>query len=354
MDENIRTHLIGPNHDNDQVLTKNLEFWMTRLPGALKKIPLINLAIPGSHNTMTYTINRFNDVGPDEPASLQFFGKYFSIISKPLIFNWSVTQYDDVVQQLNGGVRYLDFRLATKARNNDNDIERNDDDVYFLHGLYGDEVTQHLVEINHWLLSHPGEIVIIDCQHFYSFSERVHGKFVSKLKNIFKNLMCPSTVNLWKVTLEWMVNYRYQVIIIYRNEIIRKEINFWPSGLWPTPWPDTTRPRALVDFLDMRLKTRLADTGFVSQCLLTPDARYILKHLCGSLHRDLAEVCRKTSLDWIRRHAPGAGGLNIVITDYVSYNNFMFSRVVIQRNALLMDNCGKFLDTFGQHPCQEL
>ncbi|XP_008557725.1 PI-PLC X domain-containing protein 3 isoform X2 [Microplitis demolitor] len=331
MDENIRTHLIGPNHDNDQVLTKNLEFWMTRLPGALKKIPLINLAIPGSHNTMTYTINRFNDVGPDEPASLQFF-----------------------VQQLNGGVRYLDFRLATKARNNDNDIERNDDDVYFLHGLYGDEVTQHLVEINHWLLSHPGEIVIIDCQHFYSFSERVHGKFVSKLKNIFKNLMCPSTVNLWKVTLEWMVNYRYQVIIIYRNEIIRKEINFWPSGLWPTPWPDTTRPRALVDFLDMRLKTRLADTGFVSQCLLTPDARYILKHLCGSLHRDLAEVCRKTSLDWIRRHAPGAGGLNIVITDYVSYNNFMFSRVVIQRNALLMDNCGKFLDTFGQHPCQEL
>lgn len=48
MDENIRTHLIGPNHDNDQVLTKNLEFWMTRLPGALKKIPLINLAIPGA------------------------------------------------------------------------------------------------------------------------------------------------------------------------------------------------------------------------------------------------------------------------------------------------------------------
>ncbi|KAH0546942.1 PI-PLC X domain-containing protein 3-like [Cotesia glomerata] len=354
MDESIRTNLIGPtsDFDHDVILSDNLEFWMTRLPPSLKKIPIIHLAIPGSHNTMTYTIDRFNNVGPDEPASLQFFGKYFSLISKPLIFNWSVTQYDDIVQQLNGGIRYLDLRLATKTNNNNNNIEANDidnDNVYFLHGLYGDEVTQHLINIKNWLLLHPEEIIIIDCQHFYLFNERIHKRFVNKLKNIFKELICPSTINLQKITLDWMASNRYQLILVYRNEIVRTEVNFWPSGLWPSPWPDTTRPRALVDFLDMRLKTRLADTGFVSQCLLTPDAKYILRHLCGSLHRDLAGACRKTSLEWIKRNAPGEGGLNIVITDYVSFDNFLFCKLVIQRNALLLNYYERHSNAFN--PC---
>lgn len=55
---------------------------------------------------MTYTIDRHDDVGPDEPIYLRLLGRFCAFASKPLIFNWSVTQYDDVKQQLNGGIRY--------------------------------------------------------------------------------------------------------------------------------------------------------------------------------------------------------------------------------------------------------
>ncbi|XP_014478123.1 PREDICTED: uncharacterized protein LOC106746260 isoform X2 [Dinoponera quadriceps] len=112
-------------------LNGDLEFWMTRLPAALKNVPIIHLAIPGSHDTMTYTIERRNDVGPDEPAFIRTLGRYCSLVAKPIILNWSITQRDDVRRQLNGGIRYLDLRVATKPRTRD---------IYFLHGLYGSEI----------------------------------------------------------------------------------------------------------------------------------------------------------------------------------------------------------------------
>ncbi|KAK0079421.1 hypothetical protein PV325_001281 [Microctonus aethiopoides] len=325
---NKLSNVVGIADIGEVILNGNLELWMTLLPPYLKTVPIIHLAIPGSHNAMTYTIHRYNEVGPDEPGYLQFLGKYCSFICRPLVYNWSVTQYDNVLQQLNGGIRYLDLRLATK---------QTDNEIYFLHGLYGDKVTEHLIYINNWLISHPNEIIIIDCQHFYSFTENHHRNFVRMLKNIFGNKICPSTIiNLSNITLDWMIKRKYQMIIIYRNDIARVETNMWPSGLWPTPWPNTVHPHELIDFLDTRLGTRLQQAGFVSQCVLTPDTKYVLAHICGSLHRDLATLCRQATLPWIENNYPGIGGLNIVITDYVSFNNFLFSKIVIQRNAQLL------------------
>lgn len=276
---------------------------------------------------MTYTINRYNDVGPDESTYLQIFGKYLAFISKPLIFNWSVTQYDTIIQQFNGGIRYIDLRLA---------IKKTDNEIYFLHGLYGDKVSQYFYEISNWLKNHPNEIIIMDFQHFYLFTKNNHHDLVQELKKIFGNKICQSTMDLNQITIERMNIKNCQVIIIYRNEIAKNDSDLWPSGLWPTPWPNTTNPNKLIDFLNTRLKTRLNNAGFISQCLLTPNKNYIFKHLCGSLHRDLARICRKTSDKWIEENYPGYGGLNVIITDYISNQNFLFSKIVIQRNAMLI------------------
>lgn len=89
----------------------------------------------GSHDSLTYTIKRFNDVGPDESRVVQFFGRYFGLLVKPIIFNWAVTQKCTIESQLNGGVRYFDLRLAGKPGT---------DSAFFIHGLYGCEVDQPL------------------------------------------------------------------------------------------------------------------------------------------------------------------------------------------------------------------
>ncbi|XP_015434771.1 PREDICTED: PI-PLC X domain-containing protein 3 isoform X2 [Dufourea novaeangliae] len=109
------------------ISNEELEYWMTRLPEVIRNVPIIQLAIPGSHDTMTYTINRRNDVGPDEPNYIRALGRYCSLVSKPIIFNWSITQHDNIKDQLNGGIRYLDLRVATKPPNGN---------IYFVHGLF--------------------------------------------------------------------------------------------------------------------------------------------------------------------------------------------------------------------------
>lgn len=276
---------------------------------------------------MTYTIEPRNDVGPDEPAFIRRLGRYCSFVAKPIILNWSVTQRDDVKQQLNGGIRYLDLRVATKPRTKD---------IYFLHGLYGSEITKPLLDIADWLTSHANEVIILDFQHFYAFTEEDHHRLVERINRTFHGKLCPVSSRFEQMTLDWLVTRRHQVFVIYRNIYARNFSNLWPSGLWRTVWPNTVDVRELIDFLNLELQSRPLDIGFVSQCLLTPDTSYVMKHLCGTLQADLVPLCQKAILKWINEKRPGRGGLNIVIADFVSDNNFLFSKTVIQSNVRLL------------------
>ncbi|XP_058794322.1 PI-PLC X domain-containing protein 3 [Phymastichus coffea] len=310
-------------------LSENLEFWMTRLPPKLKALPIIQLAIPGSHNTMTYTIEKNNDIGPDEPVPIRNIGRRLSIVIKPIIFNWSINQEENVKDQLDGGIRYLDLRVATKP---------GDNNIYFLHGLYGDNISQPLHIVNEWLNQHPNEVIIVDFQHFYNFDEANHRSLINQIKFIFRGKMCPVYNKFDNITLQWLSLQKYQVFVVYRNAIAQYYTDLWPGGLWPTPWPETVDSTKLVNFLNNGLQKRSRDAGYVSQCLLTPTKTYVTKHICGNLRRNLTPVCRSVTMPWVEQHSPGNGGMNIVITDFVTYDNFSFSRKVIQRNETLLQS----------------
>ncbi|KAK2586455.1 hypothetical protein KPH14_010730 [Odynerus spinipes] len=308
------------------ILNDNLEFWMTRLPEALKNIPIIYLAIPGSHNTMTYTIERRNEVGPDMPPFIRVLGRVCSIFSKPIIYNWSVTQKNTVMEQLDSGIRYLDLRVAAKKTGN----------IFFLHGLYGSEITKPLEDVAQWLNYHTNEVVFLDFQHFYTFSEADHRSLVAKINQLFGGKLCPTYSSFQHMSLRWLASEKYQIFVIYRNIYAMNHANFWPSALWPTPWPDTVRVNQLVDFLNKKLAMRSPNIAFVSQCLLTPNISYVIKHLCGTLQSNLAPLCQKQILSWINEKKPGSKGLNIVISDFISDKNDLFPKVVIQANVKLL------------------
>ncbi|KAL7301086.1 hypothetical protein TKK_0006355 [Trichogramma kaykai] len=317
----------APISKNSIDLSENLEFWMTRLPLKLQTLPIIQLAIPGSHNSMTYTIEPGNDIGPDETPSIQMLGRCLSILMRPIVFNWSVNQEISVREQLDGGIRYLDLRVAVKT---------SEDKIYFLHGLYGAEISQPLQDVADWLSTHPNEIIILDFQHFYKFNYQHHASLIEFIKQVFGRKLCPVFNKLDHLSLQWLNKEAYQVFVIYRNIAARNYNYLWPSGAWSTPWPNTVNTSTLVNFLNESLQARNPRIGYVSQCLLTPNAAYVIKHICGNLHRDLCPKCRKVTLSWIKKHAPGNGGMNIVITDFVSLDNFIFSKTVIQRNMQLL------------------
>lgn len=276
---------------------------------------------------MTYTIERNNDIGPDQHYFIQAISRYLSVFVKPIVFNWSINQDESVKVQLDGGIRFLDLRVAVKLT---------DGKIYFLHGLYGDEITQHLKSVYDWLVEHPKEVIILDFQHFYNFNSIDHRTLINKLNNIFAEKICPVSPSFDITSLKWLNEKNYQVLIVYRNEISLHYNNLYWSQQWPTPWPETVNPTKLIDRLNEGLRGKSHFSGFVSQGLLTPNLPFIVRHPCGNRCHDLAPICRKAMIQWIEENSPGDGGMNVVITDDVAFDDFQFSKAVIQRNIILL------------------
>lgn len=82
----------------------NLECWMGNLPEELRKLPLIYLAIPGSHDAMSFNLS--NQVAPDAEPIVSSLFKCIPCVVK----NWAKTQKYTITQQLENGIRLaIDF-----------------------------------------------------------------------------------------------------------------------------------------------------------------------------------------------------------------------------------------------------
>ncbi|XP_054268613.1 PI-PLC X domain-containing protein 2-like isoform X1 [Macrosteles quadrilineatus] len=305
----------------------SLNNWMSQLDESLKNIPVINLAIPGSHDSMSYTIKPTSDIAPDNEQIVLLLARVFGSPSRRVIHRWCATQELTLLQQLNLGIRYLDLRISTKE---------GDTKLYAVHGLYGDEIYPHLQTLNNFLEEFPEEIIILDFQHFYNFSDETHELLISMIKNTFGGKLCPLPWDIMTVTLTWMLDHGYRVIAIYRDGLVEKHAELWPGVRWPTPWPQTTNSDALLKFLNKTMAHRPKNAGFVTQCLLTPDTKFVIHHPCGELRSKCSKPCLQAVIPWLKQQRPGLRGINVVITDFVEMGGDLFSKVVIGLNDLLL------------------
>lgn len=88
----------------------------------------------------------------------------------------------------------------------------NDINFYTVHALYGDPVMIELKNIKAFLMSHSREILVLDFQHFYNFSESDHNRLLSALKSLFLNMICPYLCPTEKLNLDTMRKNNWQVI----------------------------------------------------------------------------------------------------------------------------------------------
>lgn len=120
------------------------------------------------------------------------------------------------------------------------------------------------------------------------------------------------------------------MIIIYRHNI--QDDRFWPSSYWPTPWPQTTSYKYLIQFLESGLKQRKQNAGYVTQCLFTPDVKFIMRYF----YLNLQTCCLPLNNflpNWITNQKSGhKHGVNVIIADFISMNGFNFCNIVIQLN----------------------
>uniref|UniRef100_A0A452GM51 Phosphatidylinositol-specific phospholipase C X domain-containing protein n=1 Tax=Gopherus agassizii TaxID=38772 RepID=A0A452GM51_9SAUR len=155
--------------------------WMGSLAPALSAFPLAHLAIPGSHDSFSYWVDEKSPVGPDQATAIKRLAK-ISLVKK-LMKKWSVTQNLTFKEQLEAGIRYFDLRVSSKP----GEVEQ---EIYFIHGLFGIKVWDGLMEINTFLTEHPKEAIFLDFNHFYAMEDQHHIYLINRIREAFGSKLC--------------------------------------------------------------------------------------------------------------------------------------------------------------------
>ncbi|XP_055123887.1 PI-PLC X domain-containing protein 1 isoform X1 [Symphalangus syndactylus] len=301
------------------------EDWMSALCPRLWDVPLHHLSIPGSHDTMTYCLNKKSPISHEESRLLQLLNKAFPCITRPVVLKWSVTQALDVTEQLDAGVRYLDLRVAHM-------LEGSEKNLHFVHMVYTTALVEDtLTEISEWLERHPHEVVILACRNFEGLSQDLHEYLVACIKNIFGDMLCPRGE---VPTLRQLWSRGQQVIVSYEDEnSLGRHHELWP-GI-PYWWGNTVKSEALIRYLET-MKTCGRPGGlFVAGINLTENLQYVLAHPSESLERMTLPNLPRLSA-WVQEQCPGPGSrcTNIIAGDFIGADGFVSDVIALNQKLL--------------------
>jgi|GEM_PF-6577978 len=136
--------------------SQDFSAWMGQNNDTIGDIPLNLLAIPGSHDSGTYTINILSKLTPDNPTSL------LSHFAPNVGTAWSRSQGLDFLGQLNAGIRYFDIRALYLHQEN----------TYITcHGFEGAGISDLFNDINTFYAqgeAYQKEIILLDMNHIFT------------------------------------------------------------------------------------------------------------------------------------------------------------------------------------------
>jgi len=190
--------------------------WMSDSTSTIGDIPLSKLVVPGTHDAATGEFTDKNLVV--SPSQQDMDVKLLAGVPKDRIFGYIKTQDRTFTQQLDDGIRYLDYRVACDP-----------DGVYTVHILQGPSVESTLTEIGTWVRNHPKEVVFLDVQKAYgcatqtyrSGGGRVTGNdmFVSLVHKAFGSAVAPRPAGANVLTtLNSLASAGTNVVIFYTDK----------------------------------------------------------------------------------------------------------------------------------------
>ncbi|XP_029355731.1 PI-PLC X domain-containing protein 1 [Echeneis naucrates] len=286
----------------------SLQDWMSALPEELWDLPLTDLAIPGSHDAMSYCLDINSPLVRSESDCFRLLDKLFHCFTRPVIFRWTTTQDKSIEEQLSMGIRFFDFRIASKPDDPSNEL-------YFTHIIYTYlTVLETLWSVATWLESHPKEIVILACSHFEGMDDRCHESLISSLKKLFGSKLCPRGESALSLRSLWASGY--QVILSYDSKTAEGHRELWPDI--PYWWANQHTAKGVITYLDWNRAMGRPEGFFVSGLNLTADRYYITTNPGQSL-RTLTFSNWNCLKKWVEQQVPGSDpkSLNIIAGDFV-------------------------------------
>ncbi|KAF5405346.1 PLC phosphodiesterase TIM beta alpha barrel domain [Paragonimus heterotremus] len=319
-------------HSSAQVVPIDLCNWMSNLSAEVSRQPLNWLAIPGSHDSFTSAISRYSVASPDGDA-YHLVRRMPQCMAGSILPRWTVTQSVDVIDQLQGGIRYFDLRVCVRKAGTKHSTA-NVDEFILVHGQYATPVAKELPKIVQFLRDHPREVILLDFNHRYEFQTEEHLLNFEKLVcDILGPMLYPFKPQIPSLDAVWESG---KSILFFSCMRAQGNDKFWPGSRMVSLWPETSHVNKMIQFLDQHYGpsyNRKANTFYVHQGVLTPDSSYIVRHSLGSVRR-LAKSAGQAFQQWLRapKRMAGAHGVNVTLLDFVVSDFPDYAHTVILLN----------------------
>lgn len=304
--------------------------WMSDLSNQLSDRRLVDVALPGTHDSATSAISANSGFAPDIHPALRLFdgpGPLATTI-RGLAANWARTTDATIADQLATGIRYLDLRVC---RNPD------DNNLYACHGLYSHNLDTVLDEIASFAANRPSEILILDFNHFYEMREEDHQSLAKTIGETFGSALVDARQwSLDQVTVGQLWDQDQHVMVLYHHAAGRnQQPAFWPSHAIRSNWPNQRDLAGLKAYLDAEVnREKPRDQIWVLQGVRTEQAiDIILGILLPAFFPSSMEsyaAWTTSAIQYWLRHDWLETNFNVIIVDY--FENSGFADEVIGRN----------------------
>jgi len=182
-----------------------LENWIGQLSPIYENRTIFDLRLPATHDSLSYDLGYTISDGAwdNHPyiSDILHILSYTNITPNSWIRDNAMTQSLNITEQLNNGIRFIDFRIMYTAN-----------DWYSLHFLQSKrKALEYMKIISDWLRSHKDEIIIIECTRHGQecapeYEEYPNVPLINKqefwnaTKDIFDNLIIDTKPNLLNKT----------------------------------------------------------------------------------------------------------------------------------------------------------
>lgn len=268
---------------DDVSFALNLAHWQAQLADVVWPRPLCQLRLPGTHDSGAYALSRRHFAPSRLPRWVLRLNRKAWWLTRPfanLVARWGEAQRLDVHAQLCHGARYLDVRVVNVNRV-----------FHVAHGLLGATCDDVFAQVAAFLDTHPGELVVVDCNHFHHFGGKAdHVAFIALIQaHLRRYLPRNDGAKLdARSTFGELIDAGVRCVVLYGGaDFLGVASAAVAAGCWlrtersiVSPWPragNLPDLRARLGVLDAA-STR-APGLFVLQCVVTPNARLVRRGL---------------------------------------------------------------------------
>lgn len=177
----------------------DLANWMGQLEPIMASATLLDVAMPGAHDAMTYDLSDtlsdgYEGMGPVESKILH---AVTPVVAGRFVREWGQTQGMSITSMLDSGIRFIDFRIMYS----DAPDRSWNKDWYCLHGCQTRHTAlSYLQEAKAWLHAHPKELVVFwasrhgsesatGTDQYPSTTPEVRQAFFKKVRETFGDLL---------------------------------------------------------------------------------------------------------------------------------------------------------------------